>query len=39
MEATGWKFLPSQLLNEDDVLLNNVFSIAGRVQSLRGING
>ncbi len=38
MEATGWRFLPSQLLEEDDVLLSNVLAIAGEVSALRTPN-
>lgn len=35
MEATGWRFLPSQLLSEDEKLLSNVLTIAVQVSDLK----
>lgn len=35
VEALDWKYLPSQVHNEDDVLMNNIFAIASRVNKLR----
>jgi hypothetical protein len=35
MEATGWNFLPSQLLNEDDLLLSNLLVVANKVLELK----
>ena len=35
VEALDWKYLPSQIQNEDDVLMNNIFAIASRVNKLR----
>jgi hypothetical protein len=38
MEATNWSFLPSQLLEQDDVLMKNIFSIASYVNRIRKPN-
>ena len=39
MEAFEWRFLPSQLMSEDDVLMTNLFMIKAAVNKTRSTNG